>query len=251
MNALTGATGQLFFNTTYNHMFRWSTDRWWPVGLPDPRYGFAFQDDFTGATNTSQSSWLAAGTVNITAGNATNPGIFTVTQATAASRSIIQLQPNAILFGSADYYFEALVSIPTLATAGEDFIASIGFNDTGAFDGGGACTDGAYFRYNRGVNGVNWQTLTTSNTSATTTNTSTAIVAATYYRLTIVVTGSTQVDFYVNGTKIDTIISNIPSGAGRQTGPLLKIDKIAGTGASSLTVDYVSFYAFFGSARST
>src|SRR4051812_30949229 len=174
MDATTGTDGQLFYNTTYKATFQWVVDRWWPMGKPDPRYGFHVYDEFLSSGLPSQLDWVGAGTVNVTAGGATTPGIFTITQSTAASRSALFLATSPILLGSADYYYETSIAIPTLATVSEDFIAEVGLFDNTAYDVAGACTDGVFFKYNRSVNGAAWECVTTSNTTATVTDTSTA-----------------------------------------------------------------------------
>lgn len=95
MAATTGTDGELFYNTTYKHYFKWMTDRWWPLGNPDPRYGFIIYDEFLSAGTASDLAWTAAGTVNIGTGTATNPGLFVLRQATASSRSSLTLSAAA------------------------------------------------------------------------------------------------------------------------------------------------------------
>lgn len=248
MLATTGVTGQSFYNTTYNTFFDWVVDRW-VARQPDPRYGFKLFDEFSSTAAPSQIDWNASGAGPV--GNfGTYQGVFFIESSTASAAAYLMTYTAGTAFGSMDLYMEAMVQIPTLATVGEDFCAMIGFNDKLTFDANSACTDGAYFTLNRGVNGANWITNTVNNTTKTSTNSSTAVVAGTWYRLGILVSATnSNVVFSVNGTTIATHTTNIPSGAARSTGCGFKVDKIAGTAASDIYVDYFMETGFFSSAR--
>lgn len=247
MNALTGVAGQSFFNTTYNHPFRWINNRWVPMGSPDPRYGFVVQDEFVAAVGVP---WTAVGSVSLTSVGSDQYGSWTPTQASASARSLITQTFAGVQLGSLDLYFEAIIKTAALATVSEDYCITIGFNDNTAFDTNGACTDGVFFQYNRSVTGDFWGTRSTNNSTQTANTSTIAVAASTIYRLGIVVSGSTSAKFYVNGVKTATDhTANLPTGAGRQTAVMLKLDKTAGTGANTFDIDYVGVHGFFASAR--
>jgi hypothetical protein len=249
MQSTTGAVGQSFYNTTYNAFFDWVADRWYPR-IPDQRYGFYQADDWTSSAIAGTLGWAGSGSGAIIVATATDAGIVNITQSTAASRSNLTLSSAAFLFGTGDYYYETIINIPTLATVSEDFSVAVGWNDNTTYDANSACTDGAYFTLNRAVNGANWITNTTSNGSNTPKNSSTAVVAGTWYRLSIYVNAGTSVTFYVNGAAITAAhTTNIPTGAGRNTGLQYKMDKTAGTGASAIQIDSMATYGFYNGQR--
>ncbi len=248
MNALTGVTGQRFFNSTYNHPFIWIVDRWWPVGVPDSRYGFSMTDEFHGAVGVP---WTALGTVNNGTGTTGMYGSWSLSQATASQRSGIVQTFETMLLGSYDLYIEGIIKTSTLATAGEDYVLTFGLNDLLNFDANGdPVGDGVYFQYDRAVTGDFWGTRTVNNTTTTANTSAIAVAASTKYRLGIVVSGSTSVKFYVNGVQTAvTHTTNIPNAAGRMAAMAFRIDKTAGTGANTAEIDHLSVYGFFSSAR--
>lgn len=246
MQALAPSSGTQFWNTTYNAWFQYVVNRWVPLGSPDPRYGFYLFDEFIQAGTAQGLNWTVGGTITVFQSDTSTQGVAVVRQATAASRSFLGMATNGTLLSAGwDLYLEASVAIPTLATAGEDFVATFGLNDNTVYSATGVATDGVYFSYNRASNGANWRCVTISNASATITETSTAIVAGTFYRLKIEITGVSSVAFKVNGVTVATHATNIPSGSARATGYLFKMDKVAGTANSDLQTDYFLTYGFF------
>jgi hypothetical protein len=250
MAALSAAAGDLFYNTTFKTLFYYVENRWLPSTI-DPRYGYQIFDDFiSGTTTTGSIGWTTAGTINVAAtGTATNHGVFGLRTTSASSRTLVALRSDSTILGSSKMHLEFGASVPTLATAGEDFSLALGLSDAAAYVSGSDATDGVYFVLNRGVNGANWIIKTASNGSITPTNTSTAVVAGTYYRLGIMITSASAAEFFVNGTSVGTINATIPNGAGRSTGVQMRIDKIAGTGNSDLNIDYFHMYALYNAAR--
>lgn len=252
MASTTGVNGQSFFNTTYTAWFDWVSSRWWPRANPDPRYGFVLaHEEFTGTDRIGVLDWNTnSGTVTTTSANLLNPGLYLLRQATASAVANIRSDLAAWQFGTADFFAEAAIIVPTLATVSEDFSFAFGWNDNSAFSANSTCTDGAYFTLNRAVNGANLIANTASNTTTTTTNTSTAVTAGTEIRLGIFVsTTNSNVTFYANGTLIATHTTNIPTGAGRQTGIAFKLDKTAGSSNSDIYLDYFDGWGFFSTAR--
>lgn len=249
MLASTGVDGLIVYNSTYKQHFRYVNDRWWPFGGIDPRYGYLLEDEFISTGSLSQLDWNASGS-GPQGNTGTYKGLFFIEQATASSVAYLMSYTAGMAFGAGDYYMEAMVQIPTLATVGEDFSAMFGANDKLTFDANSACTDGACFILNRAVNTTKWITSTTANGSNTATNTNTAVVAGTWYRLGILVSQTNaNALFYVNGALVATHTTNIPSGASRSTGSGYKVDKTAGSAASDIYTDYYAEYGFFTTAR--
>lgn len=250
MWATSGVEGQVVYNTTYRQHFRWVTDRWVIFGQPDKRYGIYVEDDWASPAAASQFGWLGLGTTALDGIALANVlGVITIRQASAGARSMLTSSASTVPLGASDAWFEALIYIPTLATAGEDFVASLGFYDQTSYDANGAATDGVYFSYNRANNGANWNCVTASNGVLSTTQTSTPIVANTLYRLSILINGTTSAKFYVNGALVATNLTLIPSGVARATGVGFKIDKTLGSANSELCVDATNWWLMFNSAR--
>lgn len=251
MYALTGTDGQIIYNTTYKHHFKWIVDRWVPNGEPDPRYGLVLKDDFISTSGTFDLNWGNAATVSASTGGATTPGVALLRKAAALDRASMTQAVTGFLLGTMDIYQEWLVRFPTLATALEDYCFAVGFNDCGAYDANSLATDGVYFTYNRAVNGANWNLHTVSNGSATnTTNLVSAIAADTWYRLGILIKAGTSAAFSVNGSVIGTHTTNIPTGAGRGTHFQARLDKTVGSVNSDIHLDYFYSWGFFSGVRS-
>lgn len=244
MIALTGSQdGQVFLDTTHKATWQWITDEWDLLHVPQ-RYGFDIKDEFIGYNNASQLGWTSTGAGNL-GNNLARPGVWYVEPSTVSTRAFINTYVAGIAFGSGDFFLEADIQIPVLSTGAQEFITTWGFNDNSAFDSGGNCTDGIFFKLDRVTNGANWITNTTSNGSNTATNTSTAVVAGTWYRLKVEVsTTNSNAKFYVNGTLVATHTLTIPSGSARQSGIQLKIDKTVGNNAVDAYIDYMRCYGF-------
>lgn len=248
MHSSAGVDGQIIYNTTYRHHFKYINDRWTPLGAPDPRYGFAIVDEFTGAI--ASSPWTAFGVVNNAPGTATNYGMWNITQSSANAVSGITQTYETMLLGLQDYYFEAIFNLKDLATATEDYCLTVGLNDVISFSANGAATDGVYFQYDRAVTGSFWGTRTANNSTITSNTSAIPVEANKTYRLGFLISGSSSVKFYVNGVQTAVAhTTNIPSTAGRTTGVTVKVDKKAGTTPSHIDIDTIAIYGFFVSPR--
>ena len=255
MNALTGGPGFMFFNTTYQSWFDWVVDRWWPR-KPDPRYGYMEDDEWLGATVASKLPW---GNNTTGSGNAINTAPLSnsageiILECTAAGQTanIRNVLAN-ILVGGADHYMEAIIRVPTLATALEDFSIGWGLQDNAAYDANTLCTDGVWGTLNRAINGTKMVMNTASNSSRTATNsTVTDFTAATNVRVGIYINAAASATFYVNGVSQGSVVSNLPSGAGRYTGFQIKLDKHAGSVASQVVIEHVILYGYFTTRRAS
>lgn len=249
MNALVGVAGQMVYNTSYNAFFTWTVNRWWPNSNPDPRYGFVWAaEDFTGADRISTLDW-SANSAQV-AGNLLNTGQASVSITTAAQISRMGMQANSIQLGTMDTYIEAGLQMPTAPTAVEDGVLVFGYSDATAYDLNGAGTDGAYLSVNRAVNGSSLICYTQSNVASSVILTTANIVAATYYRLGVLVSANTSAQYFINGSSLGSISTTIPSGAGRQTGVNFAVFKTAGSANPvSWTVDYFAGWGFYNGAR--
>jgi hypothetical protein len=253
--AATASDAARWWNTDHKIEYMFVGKRWIPFGTPDFRYGGVKFDDFDSPAGTGQLGWTAVGTASASNGDSSHVGVIALRTTAASTRSAISLRSTAIApGGSAEHNFEVIFRVPTLATATEDFVVTLGLNDNNAFDSNGHATDGIYFSYNRAVNGANLQLVTAQGGTRTTTNTSQALSANTWYCLWCKVKSNTSAEFFFwtgsAWTSLGTHTTNIPTGS-NLTGFQLKVDRTATAASPSLGFDVDEFYHWyaFGGSR--
>lgn len=168
-------------------------------------------------------------------GEGTAPGnllLFTGTTTTGLAH--VLGHGAAFRFGSSAFTNEWRVRFDFLPTT-EAYSARIGFDDVTTTEDG---LDAVMFRFTAAD--THLVCVARSNGSETTATTSTVIVVSTWYRLRIVVNAAgTSATFTINDADTQTISSNVPNGAGRETGLCASILKSAGTTGESISIDYV------------
>jgi len=179
----------------------------------------------------------------LTNGTSLRPGIMSLgTGTTNTGYAYIQTGGVtaliAFLFGGGVYTIEGDIYITTLSDGTETYALRFGFGDGLS----GAPVDGAYFYYTDvGGGGAtpNWHRNTVSNSVLTSTDTGVAAVAGVWTRLKIVVNAdATSVEYFINGVSVGSNVTNIPSGAGRNTGAICTLIKSAGTTARIVNIDW-------------
>lgn len=99
-------------------------------------------------------------------------------------------------------------------------------------------TDGIYFEYDRATHGANWHAICRSNGTETATDTSTAVTTNLVNLKAIVNAGGTSVEFFIDGTSVATITTNIPTGTSRIMSSLAaQFVKTAGTSTRRVYYD--------------
>jgi hypothetical protein len=192
------------------------------------------------------------------------PGINALHIGTATSGSVTYVlsSGSAVDFSEGSWSYDWAGDFPTLSSSSSSvasmYVAEIGFLDTTTENQ----VDGCFFAYDKGNNITGsknagnvdalecWcaaNSVRTGYLINATGNSDEAfalgtgtIVAGTFYRLKIVMTGTTRAEFYRNGTKVCDINTNIPSGSTRGTGfGFEMIPKAStGTGDRTMEVDY-------------
>lgn len=133
---------------------------------------------------------------------------------------------------------EGRIRLPTLSTVAQEYRFIFGITDT---PDAASQNEGVWLEYER-ANSVNWRRSTGNDGTKTENASSTAVVAATWIRLKIVVNAAaSSVEYFVNGTSIGTETTNIPSAAGDELFVMIGIFKSAGTTASLAEIDYAAF----------
>ena len=154
---------------------------------------------------------------------------------------------NEVLFGggSAQYTLEYRFRQPTLFDGTDSGTFRLGFMDAA---NGNDPTDGIYVRFSN--SGANFRYITRSSSTETDTDSGLVAVANTWYKIRIVLNSvANSVTFTIDDGSSQTVTTNIPSGAGRQTHIEMNIIKSAGTTARLLDVDYAWLMIDFNSAR--
>ena len=217
------------------------------LGTSSSASAFEFFDDFLFglAVATSTTGTGASASINslVTTDAGGHPGLMGLdTGTTTSGRGAIAGGGSAlslILFGNGAVVYETDVYLNDAVSDGTDTYAIfVGFNDSITVTG----TDAIMFRYTHSVNSGKWQCVTRSNgvETGSATDSGVTVASTTWYKLRIEVNAAgTSVAFYINGALVATNTANIPTGAGRQTGPFLGIVKSAGANARRLLVDYL------------
>lgn len=163
---------------------------------------------------------LAMGTVATNRGAISSPSFTTM---------LLNLGPSIWI---------AKFRIPVLSDATNTYSMRSGFIDTVSAES----TDGVFFRYTHSVNSGKWQAVTRANSVETAVDTGITAAINTDYKLEVRVNATgTSADFYINGTLTNTITTNIPTGAGRETGYGHMVLRSVGTATfNSLDLDYVN-----------
>lgn len=218
-----------------------------------PREIFEFDDmrrsDFPTSQPFGEMNWQA---FNLGGGGATVTrsvaGVDPTTRAVGAAAIVIGSSASgaaglynlgSLQLGADWFELAARIQVGALSTAAEEFRIAFGFHDD-AVSNTDAPTDAAYFRYNRATDGNFWTLVTRSN-SVESKVVSAAPVTTSWVNLRILVPTSDRVIWYVNGSPVGTLRTNIPTGSGRQTQMVLKAFKTAGTTSRSVFVDWTAF----------
>lgn len=190
-------------------------------------------DDFTfTATGTSTSF----GSLAIFGNNAAGILQLVLGTTTTGALSIACSLFTEILFGLGVTRFKARAKIKTLSTGTDTYVARIGFIDSVTVES----TDGVFFRYTDSVNGGKWQAVTRSNSVETATDTGITAQIPNWNLFYIVVNAAgTSAAFYIDGTLVATNTTNIPTGASRDTGYGISVQRSAGT--TSFTALYYDY----------
>lgn len=226
--------GNLISDTTAALGFRWCKQI-----ISDDFFGFQNSSAASSGPFGFEAALVGAGAA-ISPAQATNVGRYgrmilnTGTTATGSAGVIggggsTAVYQDAILLGSD--LMELLWVVKTgsaLSDGTETYQVSAGFTD-----GAGAATlgiDAVAFRYTHSENAGNWVAYTRSNSVESVINTAVAVATSTIYELLAKVNAAgTSVEFFINGTSVGTISTNIPTTANRQTAVGANLVKSLGT----------------------
>lgn len=215
-------SGMTLLNTARNLKSYWYFDDFFENGVTAP--------NIWGAATAGVGAVYAK--TNVTA---VRPGIISVgTGTTAAGTCGIFSDPLGILFGAGQFTVETEIYLYDLSTAIEEYAFYFGFGDVLTGDQ----VDGAYLKYDRTAS-LNWLACTADNSVRTATDTGIPVVAGAWLKLKVVVNAlGAAVTYYLNDILIGTVITNIPTGGGRNTGTLWNMVKSVGVTARNFLIDW-------------
>jgi len=209
------------------------------------------KDDFIGGPNSAVSATTAFGPFGLVPGisgtgaqiiglstasvTSAHPGVIQVDSGTTNSGAagFVQAGASTLTFGGGQWTWEGLIQIPTLSNGTDRFTVRVGFVNSVSGDG----TDGVFLRYVDNVNSGKCVMVTRNNSTETATNSTSTPSAATWYHVKIVVNAAGSLaTFYVDGSSIGTISTNIPTSRGTSLGA--SNVKSAGTTSRPFYLDY-------------
>lgn len=204
-----------------------------------------FNDFYTGTGGTAPYfvQMLGAGAAATWGtGDTQRVGIVSLdTGTTTTGSGAIHTATTMFRFGGGICRTASALRIPVASDGTETFTVRTGFTD--AYSAGGDATDGCFFRYAHSVNGGRWQAVNRSNGVENAMDSGVAGVSASIQTFEIEVNAAgTSAVYKIDGTVVATNTSNIPTGAGRETGLSTHILKSAGLTSRSLLVDWLGHY---------
>lgn len=249
----TGVAGGIYYSQ-FLAKFRCYENGFWRDCIETPRSGFTYTNDFMGVTTDGNLTFAvtgsgAANSATAVSSVAGRPGVMqhtTGTTATGSARAVSTGVDGILLGNDTNWRFEAGARILTLSSSVERFTYRTGFLDSGT----SSPVDGCFYRYSDNLASGNWQGVCRANNTESACDTGVAVVAGTWYRLTLQVNSAgTSVDFMTDGTSRCQITTNIPTGAGRGTAFGSSIIKSVGTTARTAALDYLYVRGEFTTAN--
>jgi len=149
------------------------------------------------------------------------------------------------------HYYESSIRISALSDAADIFSIKCGWLNSDSASSVGAETNGLFLMYRHNLNSGQWVLRAVNNTTITEGNSTSAVAAATWYRVKVIAYPDGTAAAYVNGTLVATLASGLP-GSGQDCAPMTIIRKeggTTGTTARSIDLDYMAIGTIYNSAR--
>jgi hypothetical protein len=221
-----------------------------------PRTLFYAYEDFVNNINSPFfiSSGNGTGNTLSTLGvfDATGIGISTLNQGTQTTgRSGVTSNNQTLLYFSSSvaWSYEARFYLPTISNnATEGFKIFAGFMDT-LPTSGAESVDGAWIAYTDNENGGRWELVTSNNSSRTRVDSGVTVAINTWYTLRVVVqpiSGTLTAQYFINGSPVGNITTNLPITSARSTGYGAHNAKITDV---PVYIDYVEVKADIAAGR--
>lgn len=233
------------------YVYDGTTARWkfvsYSEGIPDT-FGQEYHQDFYGVpadgTMTSASVGSGAAVASVAA-EAGHPGMITISTGTSGSGEAYcyGVWTDIFNFATGQYIsFEALVKLPVLSDATNEYRARVGF-----FNGVGVgITNGAAVFYNNPGYSANWALITRDGGAQTITSTGVAAGTA-WTKIRITHYPDRHIEVWINDviTSASNVTANMPTSAGFGA----QIFQLAGTTNRQFLVDYISIKQIHSQSR--
>lgn len=206
------------------------------------RRRITFYSDFNtlGAFATSTSGTGTAAVLTGAYGDDNHSGFLELSLGTTTSgRAGIVMNDNTqcFQFGVNPNQSQACVKLGTLSDGTDTYTAWTGYNDTATGNG----VDMVAFRYTHGTNSGRWEAVCRSNSSETATDTGIAAETSSFHTFEIFINAAgNSVTFYIDGSLVATVTTNIPTGSARTLGWLTGGVKSAGTTNRKIVSDMLN-----------
>lgn len=220
----------------------------WQPGLWYDANHFEVQEDWISASNTGQLNWtISTATGTVTTNSSTGldkdhlGDAIVSTGASSTGRAVAYMGGGGMTVGSTTDGMECtfIAYLDQLSNGTDRFSVFMGLGTTAT---SATQTNCIGFRYTDTENSGNWTTVCRSASTETTGNSAVAASAGAWVRLKWKLNAAgTTATFYVNGSSVGTISTNIPTG--NQMSPLFGIWKSVGTGNVFIRWDYFHMYA--------
>jgi hypothetical protein len=209
-----------------------------PVAIAAPGVVRVYSDFSNTAADGAFTQAVASGVITQAVGTSSEWGKLQLsTSTTAGGEAQVRTDHVAGLLGGGELRVAvAMATGPTLSNATDSYYIIAGLSDGVQ----SSFVDAVAFRYNHGVNAGKWECITRSNSTLSTADSGVAVATDTRYLLEIELNAdATLAAFFINGSQVATLNTNIPSGAGRNIGAGCNIQKIAGTAARTCFLDKI------------
>ena len=236
----------LFPGKTVEIMYDITSSRWRLMsqgGLYDNVQNVYFNEQFNAPVSGTSGEWpffdiVSAGTIGATApvagrwsGISVNTGSSASGNGYIASKDVYFYNNNSS--GTATWaYAKAVLKTPSsLSDGSNDYTIRFGFNSS---TGGGGVTDGMYIDYNHSIHSGDWSCATTNAGTTQRNDSGVTVAVSTVYTLEVVFRTNLSVEFFVNGTRVATNDSFIPTGEPMEL--ICEIEKSIGTAQRDISV---------------
>lgn len=215
----------------------------------DPTTEFDFVEDFVDGltvsigTTVERESYLA-GVTNHSGSGVINTGhargIKAVTVSTATSTAYINSSTILTQQASGAYNVQALIQFAAVSDASQGYTTRLGMilqSVTGTVDP----TNGIFFRQNHANNGGRWEAVCRASSTETVVDTGVAASTDKCLFEIRINAGNNSITFYINGTLVATITTNIPANT-TQMRFALGVQRTQGSADKAVYIDFFRIY---------
>lgn len=194
---------------------RWS-DKFW---VPQKFRRYAYTQSQDGVNTLVHTGWSSSATLNGQSTSADSDGMYVGFTTATTLNSLAGFESSLAAGGSltrADYLpsFSLVIKTGPLSTDIQNVRLWFALNN---FLGGTihlSDTPNDYilgWRFSTSASDVNWQCITFNNTAHTISNSNVAVASNTQYKLSVVMTSSSNANFYINDNLVATSTTNLPA----------------------------------------